>query len=162
MQKSESVFDLFWLFINNSSQLTFAFYNTNEHIRIIFWYEWMSEYIRIKKLTRTNIRIYSYQKIDTNECPNIYLYQKYSNIWIFEYIRHTLLWTTWMSPISVFVVLNSCEILFCCESVNVQILCKNNGEEIEHPRQNLTKTSKTINFSQVSLSERGKEKWKAN
>ena len=71
-------------------------------------------------------------------------------------------WTIWMSPISVFVVLNSCEILFCCESVNVQILCKNNGEEIEHPRQNLTKTSKTINFSQVSLSERGKEKWKAN
>ena len=25
-----------------------------------FWYEWMSEYIRINKITRINIRIYSY------------------------------------------------------------------------------------------------------
>ena len=25
-----------------------------------FWYEWMSEYIRINKITRMNIRIYSY------------------------------------------------------------------------------------------------------
>ena len=42
-----------------------------------------------------NIRIYSYQenntkKIDMNECPNKYLYRKYLNIRIFEYIRHTL------------------------------------------------------------------------
>ena len=42
-------------------------------------------------LTRTNVRIYSYRKIDTNECPNKYSWQIYSNIGIFEYIRHTLL-----------------------------------------------------------------------
>ena len=39
-------------------------------------------------LIRTNIRRYSYQQICTNECPNDYLYRKYSNI--FEYIYHTL------------------------------------------------------------------------
>ena len=39
----------------------------------------MSEYIRKRK-------------IDTNECPNIYSWPIYSNIQIFEYIRHTLLW----------------------------------------------------------------------
>ena len=52
----------------------------------------------------TNVRIYSYKqiwhermskyirkrKIDTNECPNIYSWPIYSNIRIFEYIRHTL------------------------------------------------------------------------
>ena len=43
-----------------------------------------------QKLTRTNIRIYSYPKNDTNEYPNKYLYWKYLNIQIFEYIRHTL------------------------------------------------------------------------
>ena len=37
----------------------------------------MSEYIRKTK-------------IDTNECPNIYWWPIYSNIRIFEYIRHTL------------------------------------------------------------------------
>ena len=31
------------------------------------------------------------RKIDTNECPNIYSWPIYSNIRIFEYIRHTLL-----------------------------------------------------------------------
>ena len=43
----------------------------------------MNEYPNIfvsKKLTRTNIRIYSYPKNDTNEYPNKYLDQKYSNI----------------------------------------------------------------------------------
>ena len=73
-----------------SIQIYWLNFNTNEYIRIIFWYEWMSEYIRIKKLTRTNIRIYLYQKIDTNECPNINSWQINSNIWIFEYICHTL------------------------------------------------------------------------
>ena len=67
-------------------------------------YERISEYICIqqvdtneyrnifisKKLTRMNIRIYSYPKNDTNKYPNEYSDQKYSNIWIFEYIRHTL------------------------------------------------------------------------
>ena len=41
------------------------------------WHERMSEYIRKRK-------------IDTNECPNIYSWPIYSNIRIFEYIRHTL------------------------------------------------------------------------
>ena len=58
------------------------------------WYEWRSEYIRMKILLRTNIRIYSYPKNDTNEYPNIYSDQKYSNTRIFEYIRHTLNCTT--------------------------------------------------------------------
>ena len=66
-----------------------------EYIRIKKRYERISEYIRIKKMIRTNIRIYSYQKNNTNEYPNIfaskkwyeydtneYLYRK-----IFEYIR---------------------------------------------------------------------------
>ena len=38
----------------------------------------MSEYIR--KI-----------EIDMNECPKKYLWPIYSNIWVFEYIRHTLL-----------------------------------------------------------------------
>ena len=36
-----------------------------------------NEYLNIfvsNKFTRTNIRIYSYKKFDTNECPNKYLY----------------------------------------------------------------------------------------
>ena len=40
----------------------------------------MSEYIRKRK-------------IDTNKCPNIYSSPIYSNIRIFEYIRHTLIGT---------------------------------------------------------------------
>ena len=40
----------------------------------------MSEYIR------TN-------KIDPNECPNKYSCPIYSNIRIFKYIRHTLVWS---------------------------------------------------------------------
>ena len=59
-----------------------------------FRYKWISEYIRIKKTTQTNIRIYSYKKkryeYDTNE----YSYWKFvlKMIRIFEYsnIRHTL------------------------------------------------------------------------
>ena len=43
-------------------------------------HERMSEYIR------TN-------KFDPNEYPNKYSCPIYSNIWIFEYIRHTLFWT---------------------------------------------------------------------
>ena len=74
-----------------SIQIYWLNFNKNEYIRIIFWYEWMSEYIRIKKLTRTNIRIYSYPKKGTNEYPNKYSDQKYSNIRIFIYICHTLI-----------------------------------------------------------------------
>ena len=32
-----------------------------------------SEYIRVKKMTRTNIRIYSDEFFDTNEYPNIFV-----------------------------------------------------------------------------------------
>ena len=45
-------------------------------------------------MTWTNIRIYSYPKNDTNKYPNKYSDQKYLNIWIFIYIRHTLVQTT--------------------------------------------------------------------
>ena len=45
----------------------------------------MSEYIRKRK-------------IDTNECPNIYSWPIYSNIRIFEYIRHTLYQTKTYPP----------------------------------------------------------------
>ena len=108
---------------------------TNEYPNIFVskdLHERISEYICIKNLTRTNVRInicienctniriyssrfytlthsptnvwiYSYKqiwhermskyirkrKIDTNECPNMYSWPIYSNIRIFEYIRHT-------------------------------------------------------------------------
>ena len=66
-----------------------------EYIRIKKRYERISEYIRIKKMIRTNIRIYSYQKNNTNEYPNIFASKKwyeydtneYSYRKIFEYIR---------------------------------------------------------------------------
>ena len=48
-----------------------------------FWHERISEYICIKKITRTNVQIYSYNFFDWNEWPNRYLYWKlceYSNI----------------------------------------------------------------------------------
>ena len=38
-----------------------------------FWHERISEYIRVKKMTRTNIRIYSYEFFGTNEYPNIFV-----------------------------------------------------------------------------------------
>ena len=51
-----------------------------------FRYEWISEYIRIKKTIRTNIRIYSYKKkryeYDTNEY-SYWKWYEYSNIQIF-------------------------------------------------------------------------------
>ena len=58
---------------------------TNEYLNIFeskSCYEQISEYIRIQKKIRTN---------DTNEYPNKYSDQKYSNIRIFEFIRHTLI-----------------------------------------------------------------------
>ena len=57
----------------------------------------------MSKYIRTN-------KIDPNECPNKYLSPIYSNIQIFEYIRHTLIQTryapdnktiNWLGDISV-------------------------------------------------------------
>ena len=56
-------------------------------------FEQIFDYIRVKILLRTNIRIYLYPKNDTNEYPNQYSDEKYSNIQIFKYIRHTLIKT---------------------------------------------------------------------
>ena len=70
-----------------------------------FWYERISEYIRVKKITRMNIRIYLYEifwhegiseyihikiLIRTNIRINIWI----KNIWIFEYICQTLDYTS--------------------------------------------------------------------
>ena len=87
------------------------FTRTNVRIKYLYWklheYSNIFEYSsRFYTLTHspTNVWIYSYKqiwhermseyirkrKIDTNECPNIYSWPIYSNIRIFEYIRHTL------------------------------------------------------------------------
>ena len=65
------------MFEYSSSFYTLTHWRTNVRIYSYkqIWYEWMSEYIRKRK-------------IDTNECPNIYSWSTYSNIWIFEYIGH--------------------------------------------------------------------------
>ena len=57
------------------------------------WYERISEYIRIKKMIRTNIRIYSYQKKDTNMIRTNIRGRKYSNIFEYPNIRHTMFCT---------------------------------------------------------------------
>ena len=65
-----------------------------------FRHVWISEYIRINKFTRTNVRIYSYKKFDTNECPNKYSYWKlyeYSNIFEYSACFHSLLLNTLMN-----------------------------------------------------------------
>ena len=62
--------------------------NTNEYRNIFIskkWYEWISEYICIKKMIRTNIRIYSYQTNDTNMIRTNICIGKYSNIRIYSY-----------------------------------------------------------------------------
>ena len=58
-----------------------------------FHWSFSSTYIRVKKSTRTNIRIYSYDKFDTNICPNKYLCWKlceYSNIFEYSFSFYTL------------------------------------------------------------------------
>ena len=60
---------------------------------INFRYEWIFEYIFFQKTIRTNIRIYSYQKNDTNEYPNIFVSKKWYEC-ISEYIRiNKMIWT---------------------------------------------------------------------
>ena len=54
------------------------------------WYEQISEYIRIKKMIRTNIWIYSYKKKDTNMIRTNIRGRKYSNIFEYLNIRHTM------------------------------------------------------------------------
>ena len=64
--------------------------DTNEYPNIFVsrkWHERISECVRMKFLTQTNIRIYSYQNFDTNEYLNKYLDRKYSNILI--YLSHS-------------------------------------------------------------------------
>ena len=62
-----------------------------------FWYERISEYIRVKKMIRTNIRIYSYEhfwheriseyiRIKISIRTNIRINIRIKNIWIFEFI----------------------------------------------------------------------------
>ena len=67
--------------------------DTNEYPNIFVskkWYERISEYIRIKKTIRTNIWIYSHQKNDTNMIRTNIRIGKYSNIFEYPNIRHTL------------------------------------------------------------------------
>ena len=64
-----------------------------EYIRIKKRYERISEYIRIKKMIRTNIRIYSHQRNDTNMIRMNIRTGKYSNIFEYPNIRHTLVQT---------------------------------------------------------------------
>ena len=62
--------------------------DTNEYPNIFVskrWYERISEYIRIKKAIRMNIRIYSYQKNDTNMMQTNIHIGKYSNVRIHSY-----------------------------------------------------------------------------
>ena len=67
--------------------------------------EYLSSFCTLSH-SRTNVWIYSYKQIwheriseytsirnlYTNKYPNKHLWPKYLNIWIFEYIRHTLIW----------------------------------------------------------------------
>ena len=67
---------------------------------INFRYERIFEYIYIQKTIRTNIRIYSYQKNDTNEYPNIFVSKKqYERI--SEYIRIKKMIRIWYERIFV-------------------------------------------------------------
>ena len=67
---------------------------------INFRYERIFEYIYIQKTIRTNIRIYSYQKNDTNEYPNIFVSKKqYERI--SEYIRIRKMIRIWYERIFV-------------------------------------------------------------
>ena len=65
-----------------------------------FWYEWIFEYIFFQKTIRMNIRIYSYQKNDTNEYPNIFVSKKWYER-ISEYIRIKQMIRIWYERIFV-------------------------------------------------------------
>ena len=58
---------------------------------IKFWYERIFEYIYIQKTIQTNIWIYSHQKNDTNMIRTNIRIGKYSNIFEYPNIRHTLI-----------------------------------------------------------------------
>ena len=49
-------------------------FDTNKYLKIFISKKRISEDIRIKKMIRTNIRIYLYKKNNTNEYPNIFAY----------------------------------------------------------------------------------------
>ena len=56
---------------SNLYTLTHSWMNVRIHSYKQIWHKWMSEYIHIRK-------------IDTNECPNKYLWPKYLNIRIYS------------------------------------------------------------------------------
>ena len=87
------------LFDTNECPNQYSYWKLHEYSNI---FEYSSRFYTLTH-SPTNVRIYSYKqiwhermsdyirnrKIDTNECPKIYLWPIYSNILIFEYIRHT-------------------------------------------------------------------------
>ena len=104
---------LFWLLKWKCNEfIHINWFDTNEcPIKYLYWN--LHEYLNILEYSSrfytpthspTKVRIYSYnqiwheqmseyickRKIDTNECTNVYLWPIYLNIWILEYIRHTL------------------------------------------------------------------------
>ena len=56
-----------------SIQIYWLNFNKNEYIRIIFWYEWMSEYIRIKKNYANEYPNTVVLKNDMNKYLNIFV-----------------------------------------------------------------------------------------
>ena len=83
------------------SFLKYDFMNVHLGVtNINFRYERIFKYIYIQKMIRMNIRIYSYQKNDTNEYPNIFVSKKqYERI--SEYIRIRKMIRIWYERIFV-------------------------------------------------------------
>ena len=87
-------------FDTNECPNKYSYWKLHEYSNIFEYSSWFYTLTH----SPTNVRIYSYKqiwhkrmseyirkrKIYTNECPNIYSWPIYSNIRIFEYIRHTL------------------------------------------------------------------------
>ena len=97
-----------------------------------FWHERIFEYIRIKRFTRTNVRIYSNKKLDRNECPNKYLYWKlceYSNIvkYLSSFYTLTHSQTNWHERISEYICIRKFDTNECSDKylspkyLNIQI-----------------------------------------
>ena len=57
----------------------------------------------LKKTIRTNVRIYSYQKKDTNMIRTNIRGGKYSNIFEYPNIQHTMIWKIWYERISEYI-----------------------------------------------------------
>ena len=120
-------------------------FDTNEYPNIFVsrkWYERISEYIRIKK-------------IDTNECPNKYSYRKYSNIQIFKYIRHTLIWTSILGTFIISTLMHlrnkdgmlSKEEVLSSQNLFVASQATDYGKKIKNARDELWFGNKVSNIS---------------